>query len=291
MSLLPRFAAGRGASPARLRAPLWAGAALLTSTLLGGCGGGVIQPEGRGAGIEFVRLEGGSFQMGSSSGEDDERPMRQVSVPSFELAKTEVTNEQYARCVADGDCTPAGYDDCFVWTGSKWEKGAVPDGSSLRRGMHPVVCVDWAQAAAFARWANARLPSEAEWEFAARSRGQNQTYPWGDAKATCSYAMMDDGGGDGCGAGSTTAPVCSKSSGNSAQGVCDLAGNVLEWVEDWYGPYGEAPSDGSARSRAAEYRVFRGGSWNRTAGFLRAADRNGHQPGLRHAYLGFRLAR
>ena len=242
-----------------------------------GSGGGVGP-----AGIEWVRIEGGSFQMGSSNGHADEKPMRRVAVPSFELAKTEVTNEQYARCVADGDCKQAGYDDCELWTGSAWEKGAVPDGSSLRRGKHPVVCVDWAQATAFASWAKARLPSEAEWEFAARSRGQSRTYPWGDTSPSSNLAVFGSRG---------TAPVCSKSDGNSAQGVCDLAGNVWEWVDDWYGPYDEAPTDGSARSRAAELRVFRGGCWYVTADRLRAAYRYWNAPGFRSNFLGFRLAR
>jgi len=224
------------------------------------------------AGIEFVRIEGGSFQMGSGG------DTRRVSVPSFELAKTEVTVGQYRACVEAGSCSAPN-------TGGacNWDKPGRDD--------HPVNCVDWAQASTFGLWARARLPSEAEWEFAARSGGRGQVYPWGDAEATCRYAMMDDGGGDGCGLGDTTAPVCSKPSGNSAQGVCDLAGNVWEWVEDWFGPYGEAPSDGSARSRAAVYRVFRGGGWDRTAGFLRAAYRGRRRPGFRLTDLGFRLAR
>ena len=100
---------------------------------------------------------------------------------------------------------------------------------------------------------------------------------------------MNDGG-KGCGTGGTL-PVCSKKPGNSAQGVCDLAGNVWEWVADWYGPYREAPTDGSARVKAAQGRVLRGGGWFYSARFLRAASRDWALPGFRNDFLGFRLAR
>ena len=102
---------------------------------------------------------------------------------------------------------------------------------------------------------------------------------------------MRDGKGDGCGLGDKTAPVCSKPEGNSAQGVCDLAGNVWEWVEDWYGPYSQAPGDGSARSKASGRRVRRGGCWFDTAEHLRAALRDRNQPSFHQDGLGFRLAR
>ena len=218
--------------------------------------------------------------MGASDLSEAELPERQVTIPSFELMKTEVTVAQYRACLKHGSCSePDSSDPC------NWGQPGRDD--------HPINCVDWDQASKFAAWANARLPSEAEWEFAARSEGRDQKYPWGDAEPTCAYSVILDGNGEfGCGT-NFTAPVCSKSSGNSAQGVCDLAGNVGEWVADLYGPYDEAPTDGSAMSGAAEYRVFRGGgslSAN-VAGSLRAARRNGDLPGYRLPFLGFRLAR
>ena len=224
------------------------------------------------AGIDWVRIEGDSFQMGSSNGSDDEKPMRRVTVPTFHLAKTEVTVAQYRACVDAGRCSAP---DTCDWGSPNWGQSG--------RESHPVNCVSLEQASAFSAWANARLPSEAEWEFAARSRGRDQTYPWGDREADSGLAVMKGSGG--------TAPVCSKSSGNSAQGVCDLAGNVLEWVVDWYGPYGEAATDGSARSRPAEYRVVRGGGWYNPADALRAAYRGISPPGNRSSNLGFRIAR
>ena len=227
--------------------------------------------------IEWVRIEGGSFDMGSNDFEWAQ-PVHSVTVSTFEMTRTEVTVDQYMACVDAGACTdPNAEGDC------NWGKSY--------RGSHPVNCVDWDQAQDFARWVGGRLPSEAEWEYAARSGGRDWMYPWGDEEATCERAVMYDGG-NGCGRGSTW-PVCSKPNGNTTQGLCDMAGNVWEWVQDWYyGSYDSAPTDGSAwESPAGSYRVLRGGSWNVDAGDVRAADRNCTSPGYRYANLGFRLAR
>ncbi len=234
--------------------------------------------DGSAGGIQWVRIAGGSFEMGSEAGGDDEKPMRTVRVETFALSKTEVTVRQYRACVEAGRCTaPDMGDSC------NWEK--------VGRDDHPINCVDWEQASAFARWAGGRLPSEAEWEYAARSGGKSREYPWGDQKADCSRAVMDEGSGNGCGQGGTTFPVCSKPRGNTGQGACDMAGNVMEWVGDWFGPYGEAPNDGGARTRAARDRVSRGGSWFSAARFLRVTSRDYRSPGLRSVNLGFRVAR
>ncbi|MBP8971341.1 formylglycine-generating enzyme family protein, partial [Myxococcota bacterium] len=134
--------------------------------------------------------------------------------------------------------------------------------------------------------------SEAEWEYAARSGGRDWKYPWGNENATCERAVMDDGSGNGCGRRSTW-PVCSKPKGNTTQGLCDMAGNVWEWVQDWcHYSYNGAPTDGSAWEKpTGSRRVVRGGSWNGDAGFVRAAFRNGVDPRFRFSNLGFRLAR
>jgi formylglycine-generating enzyme required for sulfatase activity len=216
--------------------------------------------------------------MGSSPGDSDEKPAHRVTVASFQMGKSEVTVGQYRRCVQAGSCTAPDTGGNCNW------------GKSVRED-HPVNCVDWDQARAFATWAGARLPSEAEWEYAARSGGRSQTYPWGDEAPTCSRAVMDDGG-TGCGRKSTW-PVCSKAAGNTAQGLCDMAGNVWEWVQDWYhDTYAGAPTDGSAwESPTGSSRVARGGSWNFDAWILRASSRNWGRPGNRRSYLGFRLVR
>ena len=232
-------------------------------------------------GIEWVRIPGGTFQMGSTSGDSNEQLVHAVRVSSFELMKTEVTVGQFRQCMAAGACTPPMDKGRYSYN-CKW-------GHSVREN-HPVSCVDWEQAQEFASWAGGRLPTEAEWEYAARSGGQDWTYPWGNEVATCSRAVMDDGG-YGCGQ-ERPWPVCSKPAGNSTQGVCDLAGNVAEWVQDTYqNSYMGAPSDGTAWEAGASSRVFRGGSWGGTGSGLRASGRYRSDPSNRNNYLGFRLAR
>ena len=246
-------------------------------------GGGVEHGK---AGIEWVRIPGGSFMMGSSD-YSNAQP-HQVTVQAFQMAKALVTNKQYKACVDAGVCSPAHYSDgtCWIWNSSSLVRGNAPD--SLKGGNQPVVCVDWNQARAFSKWVGGRLPSEAEWEYAARSGGKDWKYPWGNEGANCGNAVIR-----GCGY-HATAPVCSKPSGNTKQGLCDMAGNAFEWVEDWYhGSYNGAPTDGSAWvDPAGSLRgVIRGGSWARGAGYARSANRYFFIPGLRFYDLGFRPAR
>jgi len=232
-------------------------------------------------GIKWVRLPGGTFQMGSNSGDSDENPVHSVTLSAFEMAATEVTVGQYRQCVQAGACT-APNDK----SSNKYCNWGYSD-----RDNHPVNCIDWHQATAYAKWVGGRLPTEAEWEYAARSGGRNQEYPWGNQKATCSYAVMDDGG-NGCGRDSTW-PVCSKVAGNTSQGLCDMAGNVWEWVSDWYesGYYGKSPSSNPTGPSSGSPRVVRGGSWFNDARYVRAAYRYRGGPGSRHYNLGFRVAR
>ncbi|MBI5243582.1 MAG: formylglycine-generating enzyme family protein [Elusimicrobia bacterium] len=217
------------------------------------------------AGIEWVRIPGGTFSMGTGNG--DEGPAHQVNMKTFQMAKSEVTNKQYRACVEAGACAPP----------SSYEGGDD----------QPVVNVDWNKAKAFSEWVGGRLPTEAEWEYAARSAGKDRKYPWGDGDATCERAVIS-----GCSSGKAE-PVCSKPRGNTQQGLCDMAGNVWEWVQDWYhNSYNGAPSDGSAwESPTGSFRVNRGGSWSHDAGDARAADRNNIAPGSRNVILGFRPSR
>ncbi len=241
-------------------------------------------------GIEWVSIPGGNFTMGSGNG--DEGPAHSVTVKSFQMAKTLVTFGQYKKCVAAGACAAAHVSDgtCYIWNGSQVVQGTLP--YYFQGDDQPVVCVDWGQAQAFSKWAGGRLPTEAEWEYAARSGGKEQKYPWGDAEATCDRAVISAGGSAGCGRNATW-PVCSKPAGNTQQGLCDMAGNAWEWVQDWYhDSYNGAPTDGSAwESPTGSYRVIRGGSWNGGADYARSAYRSFNDPGYRGIYLGFRPAR
>ncbi len=153
--------------------------------------------------------------------------------------------------------------------------------------------MDWYQAREFCAWAGGRLPSEAEWEYAAGSGPEDWTHPWGHPPATCARAVMDDGHGIGCGKGRMW-PVCSRPAGNSAQGICDLAGNLYEWTEDcFHKTYHGAPTDGTAwvTDCLKDFRVMRGGSWYSVAGHLRATDRLNHSMTFRYDSIGFRCAR
>lgn len=227
------------------------------------------------AGVEMVAMSGGDFVLGD--GQPVGELQKAITLPPFQISKTEVTVAQYAACVEAGKCsTPKG-------------EGACNWGEKDRQD-HPVNCVSWSQAKTFAEWAGARLPSEAEWEFAARSGGEAVKYPWGDLTAICLRAVMADGGA-GCGAGHT-ASVCSKPKGHTEQGLCDMAGNVWEWTEDgWSKDLEHTPEDGKAREPDDNKRVIRGGSWGNALRELRTIQRSGkdqHQPS---PYVGFRLAR
>ena len=229
---------------------------------------------------DWVAIAGGEFAMGSEQGDWDEMPVHVVGVPDFEMQRTEVTVAHYAECVAQGACTvPASGDEYHNW-------------DAPGREQHPVNAVDWYQALHFCDWFDGRLPTEAEWEYAARSGGLEVTYPWGDEFATCDYAVMDEGTGAGCGAFSTL-EVCSIPAGNTEQGLCDMAGNVWEWVQDWYHPdYLDAPSDGSAwEDPEGADRVKRGGSFDFPGPLQRTTNRYYAYPPARHINLGFRCAR
>jgi formylglycine-generating enzyme required for sulfatase activity len=207
------------------------------------------------AGIEWVSIPGGSFMMGNDAAPEygsNAKPAHRVTIRSFQMAKTLVTNKQYRACVAAGACTaPAASQNCLEH----------PQDPALDGDDQPVVCVSWEQARTFSQWAGGRLPSEAEWEYAARSAGQERKYPWGDEDPTCERTVMSDGG-NGCGRRATW-PVCSKPKGNTDQGLCDMSGNVYEWVQDWYhNSYVGAPNDGSAwENPAGSSRAMRGGAW------------------------------
>ena len=232
--------------------------------------------------IEWVSISGGKFTMGTTSTEqgfEDAKPIREVTIKTFDMAKTAVTVAQYAECVVKGNCTtPRTGEYC------NWGKPG--------RQLHPVNCVDWDQAQAYAKFKGARLPSESEWEYAATSGGKNQKYPWGNDEVTCDKAVMYGNGGYGCGTGATM-PVCSKPAGNTAQGLCDMAGNVWQWVQDKYqNSYKGTPTDGSSFKASGSLRVMRGGSfYNEFARNLRADHRNGGVPDYSYDYVGFRLAR
>jgi len=196
------------------------------------------------------------------------KPVREVSIKAFEMSRTAVTVAQYAECVIAGKCTRPGSGDNCNW--------GIPS-----RQDHPINCVIWDQADQYAKFKGARLPSESEWEYAARSGGKSRKYPWGNAALSESLLVMNT---------ETTMPVCSKPAGNTAQGLCDIAGNVWQWVQDKYqNSYNGAPNDGSAFNGEGKYWVMRGSCYN-SAGYAQH-DNYSRGLGFNSICVGFRLAR
>ncbi len=241
----------------------------------------------------MVTIDGGSFQMGSTK-HTTTRPINDVYVAPFQISKTEVTVAQYDACFKAGGCDHLGREAC--------------NSSQSDRENHPVNCATWHQAQVYLDWLNRqqelaggyRLPSEAEWEYAARGRGRTVSYPWGDEPADCERAAVwTPAKGNGCGRGGTW-PVCSFPNGNTPEELCDMAGNVWEWVEDVWSDYPQVPSTSGViwlrSSKAIEVadartRIFRGGSWKDHWDLAQVTNRGGQMPGAPQAYIGFRVAR
>lgn len=224
---------------------------------------------------EMVEIPGGTFQMGdlNGGGSSYELPVHEVTVPSFAMGKYEVTFDEYDAFAND--------------TGS-----ALPSDGDWGRGSRPVINVSWDDAKAYAVWLSSRtglsfrLPSEAEWEYAARA-GSTTVYPRGDSIGTGNANCYGSYCGDSF---ANTAPVGSFPA--NVFGLYDMHGNVWEWVEDcWNDDYQGAPIDGSAwTSGNCGSRVLRGGSWYGKPWYLRSAYRLRYSPVSRRIYFGFRLA-
>ena len=245
-------------------------------------------------GMVMVYVPAGKFLMGSSDSDtqadSDEKPQHGVNVDAFWIDRTEVTNAQYDKCV---QAKPA----C---------KASLYAGDSRFNGDdQPVVGVDWNDAKSYCEWAGRRLPTEAEWEKAARGT-DGRIYPWGNQVATCEYAVMDEGKGHGCAKGDAAWPVGSKPkgagppgvldmAGNMWDGALDMAGNVWEWVADWYGEKYYASSSATDPNpkgpETGQYCVLRGGSWYNGSQNVRSAYRSKFAPSTRNDFVGFRCAR
>jgi len=222
----------------------------------------------------MVLVPAGEFTMGSSSGDADERPVRRVYLDAFFFDKDQLTVGQYAK---------------FLEATSH---DAPPEWNIMSRAQHrkrPVVNVDWADAAAYCKWAGKRQPTEAEWEKAARGT-DGRTYPWGDEYPTKFHGnMTKELWNNHLG----LTPVGMFEDGKSPYGINDLAGNVWEWVSDWYAPnyYSTAPLRNPTGPPTGEYKVVRGGSWGSGPEGLRSAERETHVPSFQGFGTGFRCAK
>jgi serine/threonine-protein kinase len=253
----------------------------------------------------------GTFQMGSDPAQDpqafdDEQPQHAVTVDGYWIDQTEVTNTMFATFVtatshettAEKEGSGLNWDgDRWEWIdGANWQQPQGPDSSINGLETHPVVLVSWFDADAYCRWAGGRLPTEAEWEYAARG-DDGRIYPWGDnfdgtqlnfCDKNCPFTHADANADDGY---ERNAPVGSYSpAGDSWVGAQDMAGNVWEWVYDRYGTdyYGNSPAVNPTGPESGSLKVLRGGSWSDGAINTRAANRYYDYPGNRNDLFGFR---
>ena len=225
---------------------------------------------------EMTMIPGGMFLRGCNSAledcsqHNDELPFAQITISAFLIDSTEVTQIAYQQCITAGSCTTP-------------SNGFDPTNEAA----YPVDGVTWQQAVDYCTFRNKRLPTEAEWEKAARGVG-GHIYPWGDAVPNCTLAHYLD-----CTQGNTSAIVVGSRAGDSPFGLKDMGGNVSEWVADWYKSSGydpvattdpQGPATGTSK-------VIRGGGWGFGSLFLRVANRHFANPTFAGDQFGFRCAK
>jgi formylglycine-generating enzyme required for sulfatase activity len=219
-------------------------------------------------------IPSGTFLMGDADTlSNGAQPPHMVTLSAYCMDLTEVTVAAYRGCTAPGCTTPS--------TGTYFNWGVAG------RDNHPINGVDWNQSRAYCQWRGVDLPTEAQWEYAARgSDVTNHTYPWGNA-APASQLCWNRYPTPG-----STCPVQSYPSGNSPFGLFDMAGNVIEWTRDFYANYPSAAASDPTGPTSGASRVLRGGAWNDSASVVRAAYRfDGRSPTYRDGSTGFRCAR
>lgn len=235
--------------------------------------------------VTFVPIAAGSFTMGCTEGDLEcarsENPPLRVSISQpFSMAMTETTDAQYTECVEAGACRAAGYPEGW----RPWHRG-----SDL-----PVVWVSWEDAEQFCRWLDGRLPSQAEWEFAARGGQEGWRYPWGNETPVSVQGAEEGARFADSAAFIVPAPGTVQSYSPNAFGLYDMAGNVWEWVADvWHESYEGAPADGSPwlSNGDTAFRVVRGGSCFDPATSLRVSVVGRSSQESRLENIGFRCLR
>jgi serine/threonine-protein kinase len=230
-------------------------------------------------GMALLYVHASEFTMGSNADRINEKPPHTVYLDAYYIDQTEVTNAMFAKCVQAGACQSP--DATFSSTRGNYYGNPLFD-------KYPVIKVSWNDANTSCHWAGRRLPTEAEWEKAARG-DDGRTYPWGNeapnwpasSRLNFHYNVGD------------TTEVGRYPDGVSPYGALDMAGNVWEWVADWYGEtyYAESPERNPAGPYSGDERVLRGGGWDSGTPLVRVSIRYRMNPIYRFDYLGFRCAR
>jgi formylglycine-generating enzyme required for sulfatase activity len=232
-------------------------------------------------GMEMVYVPGGTFVL-SEKGKGGEGA-HNVTLHNYWIDQTEITNKQYSQCVEAGVCRAP---TTCAWGDPTHEDESYKD--------HPVICVTWQMASTYCDWVGGRLPTEAEWDYAARGP-ERRLYPWGDRFDETRLNFCDEscphvdarfqGYNDGY---VKTSPVGTYPNGASWCGAMDMAGNVWEWVADRYAPYGTVDQDNPQGPSTGSERLIRGGSWYDDAHFLRSDFRHQYDPADFIHLIGFR---
>jgi formylglycine-generating enzyme required for sulfatase activity len=225
----------------------------------------------------MINVPAGTFTMGDNDAASSaESPAHSVYLAAYAIDKYEVTNRLYQACVDAGVCPPLVYESsdtrsCYYGNPEFDE--------------YPVVNGDWNMAKTYCEWRGARLPTEAEWEKAARGT-DGRIYPWGNQAPDGSYLNYNQEVGN-------TTKIGSYDAGRSFYGAYDMAGNVVEWVNDWYDEayYQSSPPSNPLGPDSGQYRVLRGGSWANLDYDVRSTHREGYDPLSQNYLVGFRCAR
>jgi len=254
-----------------------------------------VRPEEEMVSKGMVYIPAGEFTMGTEQGDPDMRPAHTVYLDAYYIDPYEVSQAQYKEFTDATGHPPPGpnpqtffiqnyhwldeqYGTYLGWAGPYiWKDGTYPEG----KGDHPVVMVNWGDARAYCEWAGKRLPTEAEWEKAARGGLEGKKYPWGDEEETTRANHYSIG----------TKPVGTYSA--NGYGLYDMAGNVLEWVADWYHPeyYRTSPRENPKGPETGTLKVVRGGAWVYNLERANVAYRVGNDPQTKFHFIGFRCAK
>jgi formylglycine-generating enzyme required for sulfatase activity len=251
----------------------------LRGSLAGTASTGAQSPSPGGANdeAELVLIPAGEFTMGHKDSYDT-LPVRRMNLSAFYIDKYEVTNKRYKRFIdATGYKVPWSQDPAVAAYAWNWQARMYPEG----KGDDPVVLVSWEDARAFCAWAGKAIPTEAQWEKAARG-ADGKPYPWGNSWEAAKANTAESGV-------KQTAPSGSFKADVSEYGVNDLAGNVSEWVEEWFAPYPGNPM--TSYEERNKYRVLRGGSWDYSHSIANGYHRQYALPQSQMAAIGFRCVK